>query len=319
LINSQGRTTRKRRLFSKDTVREILTHPLYKGYVRYRGVFQKCEPYRSNEGQVEKGVHEPAIPEELWDRCQSVRDSRSKMVKTRVVTRKVYLLNGIIHCAHCKRRMRAQSAFQGKILYYREVSRHNGFDDCPVAGQSVRADIIEDQIGALFKAIRLPADWQSAIQEIFVESQVNGGIDPRAEIKAIKEELRELREMKRRKLYDGDEHVFWREVEALQEKLKALQQTPVTSISSNANRLISIHETWGGSTREEQRELVQIVLQQVGCDLETKKVTWVKPRPGFEVLFQLIPALKPIEGGRFDIRDISGSKDNLSAQSQTKA
>jgi hypothetical protein len=89
----------------------------------------------------------------------------------------------------------------------------------------VWADTVEEQIGALFKAICLPADWQYAIQEIFVKSQVNGGFDPRAEIVAIKEELRELREMKRRELYDGDEHVFWREVETLQEKLEALQQT----------------------------------------------------------------------------------------------
>jgi hypothetical protein len=72
-------------------------------------------------------------------------------------------------------------------------------------------------------------------------------------------------------------------------------------------------------TREEQRELVQIVLQQVGCDLETKKITWVKPGQGFEVLFQLIPALKPLEGDRFDIRDISASRGNLSAQGQTNA
>jgi hypothetical protein len=72
-------------------------------------------------------------------------------------------------------------------------------------------------------------------------------------------------------------------------------------------------------TREEQRELVQIVLQQVGCDLETKKITWVKPRQGIEVLFQLIPALKPLEGDRFDIRDISASRGNLSAQGQTNA
>jgi hypothetical protein len=47
------------------------------------------------------------------------------------------------------------------------------------------------------------------------------------------------------------------------------------------------------------------VLQQGGCDLETKEITWVSPRPGFEILFQLIPAPKPIEGGRFGIRDIS--------------
>jgi hypothetical protein len=66
------------------------------------------------------------------------RYSRSNMVKTRVVTRKVYL------CAHCRRRTRAQSAFQGKILYNREDFKYNDFDNCPVAGQSVWADTIEE-------------------------------------------------------------------------------------------------------------------------------------------------------------------------------
>jgi hypothetical protein len=80
------------------------------------------------------------ISEELWQQCQKVRENRHQKVKSRKATRHIYLLNGIIVCAECGRRLRAQTP-KGRGSYYREVPHLNGFDDCSNLRTSVRSAI----------------------------------------------------------------------------------------------------------------------------------------------------------------------------------
>jgi len=39
--------------------------------------------------------------------------------------------------------------------------------------------------------------------------------------------------------------------------------------------------------------------QEVACSIQEQQVTWVKPQPGFEILFKLVDDLRPDEKGRF--------------------
>jgi len=113
-------------------------------------------------------------------------------------------------------------------------------------------------------------------------------IDPEKERARVRHKIREMREMKLRGLYDGDEHVFWRDIQAFQEQLDALQPVENETIANSAAMLLDIQGAWQHATQEEKRELAQMLFLEVNCDLEEKRVTWVKPRSSFEVLFQIM-------------------------------
>jgi len=70
-LNAKGVRSAKGRPFSKDTVREILLNSAYCGYVG---------GLRSKDRSV-RGLHEPIVSEELFDRVQEVRTWRARVVK----------------------------------------------------------------------------------------------------------------------------------------------------------------------------------------------------------------------------------------------
>jgi site-specific DNA recombinase len=282
-INEQGVKTRKGRKFTKDTVREILQNPFYIGYVRFRGTFVTGKPYRSINDLV-KGLHQPIVDEDIFQVCQAVRASRRSVVKTSQITRRVYLLSGLLVCDQCGRRLRAQSALNGK-RYYRDVSRLVG-TACVYDGRSVRAEIAEEQVSDLMQRLRLPVDWQKTL-ETLLHTQCEGPA-PDEERAKLRGEIRRMRESFKRGLYEGEEHVFWREIESLQARLAALEQVIPLDMSQAAARLVGLREAWLAATNEERHELVQIVLAEVRFDIETGKVVKVKPKPEYAVLFELM-------------------------------
>jgi DNA invertase Pin-like site-specific DNA recombinase len=296
-LNKRGERRSDGRLFTKDTLRGMLQNIYYAGKIRYRGAKQNFEGqnYRAVEGEIFEGKHEAAISLELFERCQAVRQRRSYKVKTRQQTSHVYFVNGLIVCSHCKRSMRAQSSHTRR--YYREASREQGFADCPMEGRSVHADKIDAQIAKLIKRLRLPDNWKAEVKKLL--DQDEDGLDPEKERARIRGKLREMRKMKLHGLYDGDEHVFYKQVEMLKEELTALDVAQQPAISQAADTLLNIQAAWEKATRKEQEELVKMVLDEVGCDIKHMNVAWVKPKPMFEPLFQLIDGLIQQESGRW--------------------
>ena len=63
-----------------------------------------------------------------------------------------------------------------------------------------------------------------------------------------------------RGIYKDDEHLFWSEVESLQERLKRLGKPQEDVINREADPLLNLRESWQKATPEEERELVQMRL-----------------------------------------------------------
>ena len=106
-LNGQGFRTNRDHPFGKDAVRDMLCNAYYVGMIRYRGmtVRPKGVSFRSTPPQVSEGQHEPIISEELWQRSQAMRASRRATVKTIKKTVRVNLLQGLVVCANCGRRL----------------------------------------------------------------------------------------------------------------------------------------------------------------------------------------------------------------------
>jgi hypothetical protein len=132
----------------------------------------------------------------------------------------------------------------------------------------------------------LPENWQAALQEIL--STKKDEIDPQKEKARLKSEIRRMREAYKRGLYEDDEHTFWRDVEALQAQLDALEQLTPHEMHQAGLVLASLQSAWRAATMEEKAELCQIILKQVEYDFGTGKIEKVTPKAEYEVLFRMM-------------------------------
>jgi len=297
-LNSQGHLTSRNRGFGKDTVRDMLCNTYYVGRIRYRGmtVRPKGVSFRSTPPRVAVGQHEPIVSEELWQRCQTVRASRHVQVKTQQRTVRINLLQGLVVCARCGRWLRIQTPTRGPT-YYREDSHLRGFRDCADISQCVRAESIDAQVGELVQSLKLPVDREVSVRRLCQDQR--DGLDPEAERKDIHTTIRLIRENYERGLYEGEEHQYWQKVSALKEKLDLLSRVPEPAIERAARTLLDLRESWEWATKEERKDLVRMMIQEVGVDVVAKRVVWVKAQPDFDVLFQLLNTLRMDEQRRF--------------------
>lgn len=290
-LNTKGYRTNRNHPFGKDTVRDMLCNMYYAGKIRYRGmtVRPKGVSFRSTPPRVSIGKHEAIISEELWQRCQAVRASRWATVKSIKKTVRINLLQGMVVCSYCGRRLNIQTP-KNCATYYRENSHHRGYRDCPYIGQSVHAEVIDAQVAGLIRSIHLPENWEPIVRQMINEQQDQ--VNPEAERKEIRGILRLMRENYERGLYEGEEYQYWHKVATLKEKLALLERAPESAINRAAQTLLDLRETWENSTQEERKDLVHIMLHEVGVDMAAKCILWVKARPDYEPLFTILEGLQ---------------------------
>jgi len=315
-VNEQGYRTPKNRLFNKDSVRDMLCNPYYVGKIRYRGmtVRPKGVSYRSTPPQTSKGQHEPIIAQELWDRCQAVRVTRRRLIKTIQKAARVHLLQSLAVCAHCGRRLRIQTS-KNYNTYYRENSHFRGYNDCPYSGQSIHANIVDQQIAVLIQSLKLTLTWEQDVRRLLQADQ--NGPDPETERKEIRNMLRLIRENYERGLYEGEEYQYWEKVNTLKDKLEMLNKTPESTINRAALTLLNLHESWEWATREERKMLVRTMIQEAGCDVGSKRIVWVRVNPDYEVLFRLMVRLRADADRRYWIRSDGSEADNCDIEEDT--
>ena len=86
-LNAKGARSAKGRPFTRDTVRELLLNSAHCGYVG---------GLRSKDRSI-RGLHEPIVSEELFDRVQEVRTWRARVVKPGPPSDE-YLLRKLLCC-----------------------------------------------------------------------------------------------------------------------------------------------------------------------------------------------------------------------------
>lgn len=290
-LNGQGFRTRKNRPFTKDAVRTILTNPTYKGYVRYYGAFVKGKSRKAAE-TLFKGKHVALVSEELFARCQDARRKRRGKVKTRQVTRRVYLMNGVIACAKCGGKLRAQSTTTGG-RYYREVSKYRG-EICQYAGKSVPASVVEEQLGDIIQQLVLPKNWQEQLDGFLKEAD-SQKVDVEKERTKLRDHIRRLRKSYTNGLYADDEHVFWAEIEKSQAQLNALEAVVPEEVDQASRTLDGLADAWEIATLSERSELVKIIFDEIHVDLKTQKITKLQPKSEYRALFDMVDALTKLD------------------------
>jgi DNA invertase Pin-like site-specific DNA recombinase len=114
-LNATGAHTARNRLFGKDTVREMLCNAAYAGYVT---------GLRSKDRSI-RGLHEPLVPEELFDRVQEVRGWRTRVLKPGPPSED-YLLRKLLCCERCGARMHGTAGSRPRVRRYMCSTRRYG-------------------------------------------------------------------------------------------------------------------------------------------------------------------------------------------------
>ena len=152
-LNQAGYRTVRDNTFSYCSIREILDNPIYKGYIRYGRYENWSEKRRKGKSKnpiLVKGLHEPIVSEELWDKAALLRSKRSDN------TARVYdsdnILSSILKCPLCgapmvisRSRYKLKSGKKCVVRYY-TCSRYKNKGKVACKPITVKADIAEKTV-----------------------------------------------------------------------------------------------------------------------------------------------------------------------------
>ena len=96
----------------------------------------------------------------------------------------------------------------------------------------------------------------------------------------------------------------------MKEKLVLLERVPEPALYRVALTLLDLRETWENSTKEERKDLVHIMIQEVGVDVTIKRILWVKARPDYEPLFSILDGMRQDPDRRFWIEQLEASEES---------
>ncbi len=293
-LNMQGYRTRRGRLWTKDGVRELLQNEFYMGMVKYRGTLYP-------------GKHEPIVSRALWERAQEVREAHGRAPRAYAAhVERVYVLSGLLRCAHCGRTLRAQG---GRYAYYREMSRERGFEDCPMAGRSIRVEEAEGQLGWLMTGFRLPAEWREEIRAALEDEEARAAV--RKERVRLEEKLRRVGELYADGVYERERYEAERD--EIRRKLEALVLPDPVNVIEAGYQLETVGDVWPRALAEERQQLCRLMLRAVVVDLEAGRIVRLVPDEDFLPLFRYHPYLEADEEGGYRVRwpeGVTGLEEN---------
>ncbi|MFD1337094.1 recombinase family protein [Oceanobacillus iheyensis] len=130
-LNKIGKRTKNNKEFAQSTVNIILKNPIYKGYIRFNQVIDWERKRRKGTNPnhiVVKGIHDPIIDEETWDKANALINQRSTGTPRQYTGK--FPLTSIAKCPECGSYMTSMYGSKRKDgtkrRYYVCGQYHNG-------------------------------------------------------------------------------------------------------------------------------------------------------------------------------------------------
>ena len=282
-VNEQGFSTRKGRPWTKESVRTTLQLEFHCGLVKYKD-------------NLFPGEHEAIIDKTLFNEVQLLRKKRHRRPRSNTKKfNRIYLLQDLIVCASCGRKLRVQGSGE-HYRYYYENSKRRGLV-CADMGAKLEASIAEEQIGKIIEAFQLPDDWKKEIQDT---------LDSGNERKQIEERMQKLKEKQTRlsELY-LDQMISKSEYQKRRNKLRAEQDQLILptpeKVYDSGEQIESFAQVWELANLAEQKEMCRILFEEITIDMSKKRIINILPRRGFSIFFEYHPLLTRSEAGGYDV------------------
>ena len=289
-ISDEGYHPRRRKVFPKDTIAQIIRNRFYMGKVEY-------QTHPRDDVEIFEGQHEAIVSEGLWERCKRVRSQRS--VSTRAVQKpyRTYLLSLLARCDVCHRSLRSQGAEAGN--YYRETSYQRGYRDCPHQRQGTRTEPVDAYIDVLISKLKLPEDWLGDIR---------AQLDEDEEVESLRRKRTRLEQERRRikRLYikgefeDEDLDLYQQEIARIRRELDCIPTyDQLESLKSTILAVQNLYETWDGAEPNDRRDLLRLMLRKVWVDVPSSRVVGLQPKAFLYPILRSVEMLEERELGFF--------------------
>jgi site-specific DNA recombinase len=133
----------------KSAVHRMLRNPVYAGVVRWKGVERR-------------GIHQPLVSRELFDRVQRVLDEHSSGGERS--WKHDHYLKGTLVCAECGSRLYYAVA-KGRFGYFRCIGRNTARTPCS-QGRYVPAADLERAVESLYEGVRIPMALKRRLERV---------------------------------------------------------------------------------------------------------------------------------------------------------
>ena len=267
-LNAKGARSAKGRPFTRDTVRELLLNSTYCGYVG---------GLRSKDRSI-RGLHEPIVSEELFDRVQEVRTWRARVVKPGPPSDD-YLLRKLLYCERCGARMHGTSGSRPPVRRYLCSTRRHG-DGCdqPIT----RAEPLEEQLVEWISDFR-PDDELRATILASIRSAARDSNDDSTRRRELVGQLERLRDLYVMGDLSKNEYMLRRQ--ALEDELSRTRAPFDLRLDKAEEVLADFGRIWAlEDDPATRRRLLATLFDRVWQDGGT--IVAVKPREAFLRYFQ---------------------------------
>ena len=283
-LNVNEQRTARGRSFGSDTVREMLCNAAYAGYVSGR----------RDKTKAIKGLHEPLIEEELFDRVQHMRRQRATTLNPGRPSPR-YVLRGIARCRRCHARMQGTTGGRDlKARYYCATRRANRSCDQPI----IPAEQIERQLVQFIAGF---APSAAIRQEIIRRLSTDNSPDSReaaARRDALEERLRRMRDLYELGDLTRPEYIARRD--AINTELTNLTPNPLPDLDHARKVLADFTLFWQNETDPDaRRHFLTLIFDGVWLDQD--RIVAVQPKPSFLPFFQ--PQSRPPKRKRPGVND----------------
>lgn len=245
-LTERGVRTRFGNPIDNRFINYIVSNPTYKGYIAFStdGKRKRGEIIDTEKVIYQKGIHEPIIDDELWQKCYD-RYLSEKSKQRRETRKNEYALRTLLKCSNC-----------GATLTYctggrLQCSKYNR-SLCKVS-HSVDADIAEREV---VQRMRIDA----AILSGKPRGNSKPVIDNSQAINAIKKKIQRLDDAYLNEVYSAEEYKEMRKSLMSQaSELEAAQSTPIDSGVTRAD-IVNILKGYDKlSAREKNLSLIKII------------------------------------------------------------
>jgi site-specific DNA recombinase len=272
-LNAKGARSAKGRAIGKDSVRDMLLNAAYCGYV--------CG-LRSKDRSI-RGLHEPIVSEELFDRVQEVRTWRARVTKPGPPAED-YLLRKLLYCERCGSRMHGmRGSRRGIRRYYCSSRRYGHGCEQPMT----QAEPLEEQLVEWLSDFRPDEAVRThALARVRQEACRRGGGElRRRELIGQLERLRDLYVMN-----DVSKNEYLLRRQAIEEELERVGAPFDPQFDEAEELLAKFADFWATEpSPAERRRVLATLFDRVWQD--DGAIVAVKPRTPFLRYFQMADEL----------------------------
>ncbi|WP_026676740.1 recombinase family protein [Fictibacillus gelatini] len=261
-LNKRGLRHKSGKPFTAESLRYILSNPVYIGTQRHNYRVNK-ERYFENENVIPK-----IIDKNIYDQVQLIREKRHHAHPRRANS--PYIFSGVVKCKRCGRPLNGSYGIaRGKETYrYHCANRKLGLCDLP----SIAQNFLEPQFKAFFD------QWDNfeVLDEALTEEENKSA--NKKKIASIQKELKEIENRKSKWQYawvnemitDEDFKSRMKEEnekeKMLLSELEALDESKTTHNINISELLMDMKENWDNMSLPEKKQFVQMTVKEIVVD-----------------------------------------------------